>query len=320
MLLNLGASVKHVDRDGNSCLHHAAAYGHIPIVRLLLHRGADAFTKNNSGYTASDYAYSFEVEQEIQNTVRSILETNKRARKAQPAHNVQRPVTIDMDNGETFEQLGQTPLGNNVGSSYMQYIATYEPLSTSRLQLANILSHSPTMRSNSPAASFGTPVASMLLFPQSSPALNTESNRAYQRIFARGQGQAEMHSSTPLNRLPESPPITETLDGSSVFRTTPLGRDRSLLDELTFASTSYESTLARTPPLAISSFSSKAGTSPQQSQSSEPPSPSPLTLNAPSTAKGGTLSVVSRLRRSGSNGSASILGRGIDQGLRFNSN
>lgn len=79
-LVSLGASVEAEDDSGDTPLHYAASYGHLAVVSRLLHLGASAFAKNNLGYSASDVAFSFEVEQMIQDTVRSALEANKRVR------------------------------------------------------------------------------------------------------------------------------------------------------------------------------------------------------------------------------------------------
>lgn len=85
LLLHLGASIDSCDASGDTALHHASAFGHLALIRLLILHGANAFAKNNAGYTPSDYAYSFGVEQEIQNTVRHAMEVSKRARQAKAA-------------------------------------------------------------------------------------------------------------------------------------------------------------------------------------------------------------------------------------------
>ncbi|KAF9988623.1 GTPase-activating protein [Mortierella antarctica] len=61
MVLNLGADLNHRDEEGNTALHHAAAYGHLQTITLLIERGSSATIKNNGGWTAVDFAYSDKV-------------------------------------------------------------------------------------------------------------------------------------------------------------------------------------------------------------------------------------------------------------------
>jgi ankyrin repeat protein len=55
-LLGCGASVKTLNRYGESCLHMAAQPGHLELVKLMLENGADATLQQAYGRTAFDYA------------------------------------------------------------------------------------------------------------------------------------------------------------------------------------------------------------------------------------------------------------------------
>ncbi|KAH9810392.1 ankyrin repeat-containing domain protein [Melampsora americana] len=58
LLLDLHADVELTDNEGNTSLHYAAGWGHLKIVLLLIDRGCPFWAKNNSTFTASDYAFS----------------------------------------------------------------------------------------------------------------------------------------------------------------------------------------------------------------------------------------------------------------------
>lgn len=52
MLLQKGASVDEVQRDGSTPLHGAAYFGHAQVVTLLLQHGARTNLRNNWGNTS----------------------------------------------------------------------------------------------------------------------------------------------------------------------------------------------------------------------------------------------------------------------------
>ncbi|KAF9930735.1 hypothetical protein FBU30_000113 [Linnemannia zychae] len=61
ILLHLGADINHRDEEGSTPLHHAAAYGHIQTITLLIEKGSSSTIKNNGGWTAQDFAFSDKV-------------------------------------------------------------------------------------------------------------------------------------------------------------------------------------------------------------------------------------------------------------------
>ncbi|KAF8591424.1 ankyrin [Ramaria rubella] len=58
MLCDFHADVDLPDLLGNTPLHYASSWGHLPVVKLLIERGCQFVARNNEGYTATDYAYS----------------------------------------------------------------------------------------------------------------------------------------------------------------------------------------------------------------------------------------------------------------------
>ncbi|PSN41745.1 Serine/threonine-protein phosphatase 6 regulatory ankyrin repeat subunit B [Blattella germanica] len=51
-----GARVKALDRYRDTALHWAAWFGHLPVVKLLVEKGAIVGAKNTDGHTAEDMA------------------------------------------------------------------------------------------------------------------------------------------------------------------------------------------------------------------------------------------------------------------------
>ncbi|TDL29429.1 ankyrin [Rickenella mellea] len=81
MLCDMGADIDLADNLGNTPLHYASAWGHIPVVQLLIERGCQFAPRNNDGFTASDYAYSTNTMQTLQDAARLQFENNKKARR-----------------------------------------------------------------------------------------------------------------------------------------------------------------------------------------------------------------------------------------------
>ncbi|KAH9977935.1 ankyrin repeat-containing domain protein [Lactifluus volemus] len=81
MLCEFGADFDLSDSEGNTPLHYASAWGHIPIVQLLIEGGCQFTAKNNHGYSPSDYAYSYSTRDTLENTARTQVELNRRARR-----------------------------------------------------------------------------------------------------------------------------------------------------------------------------------------------------------------------------------------------
>ncbi|KAF9076761.1 ankyrin repeat-containing domain protein [Rhodocollybia butyracea] len=60
----------------------ASAWGHIPIIQLLIERGCQYSARNDEGFTASDYAYSYNTRDTLQDSARLQFELNKKSRRA----------------------------------------------------------------------------------------------------------------------------------------------------------------------------------------------------------------------------------------------
>ncbi|KAG8881791.1 hypothetical protein FRB97_009126 [Tulasnella sp. 331] len=81
MFCDLGADFDLPDLQGNTPLHHASAWNHVSVLQLLIERGCQYAARNNEGFTASDYAFSFSTMNTLQETARSQFENNKKARR-----------------------------------------------------------------------------------------------------------------------------------------------------------------------------------------------------------------------------------------------
>ncbi|KAK3825674.1 MAG: ankyrin repeat-containing domain protein [Benniella sp.] len=68
MLLRLGADLHHRDEEGSTALHHAAAYGHLQTISLLIEKGSSSTIKNKGGWTPLDFAYSDKVSAHMEGT------------------------------------------------------------------------------------------------------------------------------------------------------------------------------------------------------------------------------------------------------------
>lgn len=63
----------------------AAAWNHLPIVQLLLHRGCQFAVRNFEGFTASDFAYSKALQSSLQSIARDVFEERRTRRKEAPS-------------------------------------------------------------------------------------------------------------------------------------------------------------------------------------------------------------------------------------------
>ncbi|EIW82086.1 ankyrin [Coniophora puteana RWD-64-598 SS2] len=77
MLCDWRADIDLPDGKGNTPLHYASSWGHIPVVQILIERGCAFYARNNEGFLALDYAYSFST-QDTMNDARQHAENSKR--------------------------------------------------------------------------------------------------------------------------------------------------------------------------------------------------------------------------------------------------
>ncbi|KZT62898.1 ankyrin, partial [Calocera cornea HHB12733] len=59
LLCDLGADFDLPDMLGNTPLHYASAWGHSIVAQLLINRGCQYLARNNEGFTAPDFAFSY---------------------------------------------------------------------------------------------------------------------------------------------------------------------------------------------------------------------------------------------------------------------
>lgn len=309
MLLELGASVDLVDCEGNTPLHYAAAYGNGNLIKLLIHRGANAFTKNDLGYTPSDFAYSFEVEQQIQNTVRGVLEANKRARKPKLMLSSLSTIRTPEDSDGESEGPPSLPPKSKCQLQQPHQVTPFTPKAL-KLQPAAIPQTPMTARSGtstSRAMAFPTPpsVASPSVL-EPSLQLDTQSSQTLQRIPTRDQNaQAGFQTSAALRAItsgatvPTSPAQSANPPLPSIRNVPMYRRQSSSNDTLTyssnFSSSSQVTSPSESPVPRIGSTFSKLPSSPPPAHPLPP---------VPHTAKSTTSSLVNRFKRTDSSSSS----------------
>ena len=68
-LIGHGANVNAKDKQGNTCLHNATAWGNLKVVRTLIQSGADALCQNRAGWTPEYYSITVQAEVYYRNLV-----------------------------------------------------------------------------------------------------------------------------------------------------------------------------------------------------------------------------------------------------------
>ncbi|GAA5858626.1 hypothetical protein JCM1840_006488 [Sporobolomyces johnsonii] len=82
ILLDHGADLNAPDLNGNSPLHYALSWGKLPVVKLLVELDCQTDSKNNQGFTAAEYAYSFAAADALKVYIRLHLDQRKAARSS----------------------------------------------------------------------------------------------------------------------------------------------------------------------------------------------------------------------------------------------
>lgn len=308
VLLALGAMLDVTDSDGNTPLHHASSYGHVTAVQRLIQAGANAFVQNNLGYTASDYAYSFDVGQVIQDAVRSALEISKRARNRSAPPKFRPPVeslvfesSEDEDSKSNFSAFnvhvltesalparpyparngafsGAENILRDQRSLASPLLSTLPPLRVKNLNAGGSCHHSASPVSSVPP----TPRLSEETARISDP--STESSRALQRIISRDQNaQAGFQAAEAIKgftaAIGNAPSVdrTESVNNrmtSPRLATVNLARDLSTSSGKS-AVTKAASDISSTD-MSVQSTSSQSSTQPPSVQQEQPP-PSSMT-------------------------------------------
>jgi len=93
MLCDFHADIDLADLLGNTPLHYASSWGHLPVVKLLIERGCQFAERNNEGYTATDYAYSYQTKEILEDSARAIHDARKNARR--PPYAQMRGLSLD---------------------------------------------------------------------------------------------------------------------------------------------------------------------------------------------------------------------------------
>lgn len=291
-LLQLGASVHLHDIDGNTPLHHASAYGNLEAIQILLQWHANAFVKNNMGYTASDYAFSFEVEQHISTAVRSVLEAEKRARKLKGQASAVRPPSALAEDG--LEADGAA----GVAMSPRPIPLSPLPSSLTALRMAAVFVP-PLIPGSARSAASATPQTPTQRHAFSTPATgpDTEHRRALQRIYAREHNaQYGFQTSAAYHDL-VGPSFPLKSPSSSGITALSMRRERSTSTDMTSASSSSSIISTMDGP------ASRVSSLPRSELPLPAPPDTPLPpLEILETKKSSTSAFVARLQKSGSNG------------------
>ncbi|KAI9025983.1 ankyrin repeat-containing domain protein [Phycomyces nitens] len=149
-MLSISADIDHVDYEGNSALHYASAWGHTTVMELLASLGCNLDLENNSRFSASDYAYSFSVQDHIKSLTQLQQEVDSGIISSSiKQSNPHRPCPSSLSSGPHLS-LGTTPISR--GPSYGGYESPTPRASTSS---SSIIANSvPLTASSSPRGSY----------------------------------------------------------------------------------------------------------------------------------------------------------------------
>ncbi|KAM0752446.1 ankyrin [Meredithblackwellia eburnea MCA 4105] len=92
ILIEAGADLDAPDLQGNTPIHYASSWGHLPVrhfillvVKLLIDAGCVFGAKNNDDFTAADYAFTLQVQKGLEDHARAHFEQTKRQRLRKPS-------------------------------------------------------------------------------------------------------------------------------------------------------------------------------------------------------------------------------------------
>lgn len=122
VLLSHGANVNAQDKQGNTCLHMASAWGNLKAVRALMYAGVDARCSNYAGWLPQNYSLTVQAEVYFRNLTaefeRKKVEEHlkKKERMAQQGGPGLRLVASDEDTSDDAESTSTRSRGDSGAS------------------------------------------------------------------------------------------------------------------------------------------------------------------------------------------------------------
>lgn len=110
LLLELGATLDLGDFEGNRPLHYASAYNQLIVVQLLIERGCSFAAKNNSGFTAADYAWNASLKSALEAFARAQFDVQRvRIRRKGGGRNENSSPYLRQQAQQSNGKVGSTP-------------------------------------------------------------------------------------------------------------------------------------------------------------------------------------------------------------------
>ncbi|KAI5476735.1 hypothetical protein MNV49_007325 [Pseudohyphozyma bogoriensis] len=203
LLIDAGADIDAPDLQGNTPLHYATAWGKLPVVKLLVELDCKQ-PKNNEGFTAVEYSFSFAVQKALEEYTRAHYEQTKRSARTRKASN-------KTTRGSSPSKLGiAPPPDQNPGLGFPVSLPTsaissgprlHHRSSTSNSQLSSTSSTPAFTRPSSPP--LATPPLSSHGIPNPTTTTPTLSPLSLKRI---GRTASSTSSANPISS-PPSPAV-----------------------------------------------------------------------------------------------------------------